>query len=270
MISVEMILKMSKILESTSPITSQLLSYIKIPITTNEFFNLLGFPELPKLIPYKKDNIEIGKENSLHEGIKYQLLIGNNQWMTFNSVTFLQFFEFYSHHNLAKGHCICTGLGFGLREKWLLSKKEVSKITVLEKNIEVINYHKELNPDLISQLEVINCDASEYTGKCDTLLLDHYELEPDCDKSRYFENIKRCCDNIDHSMLWFWPLESVVTNNMENTDYYFSKKRYQNYLNLLKIYPTLPSITENELNSYCDMYYFYNRPLSSIVPPINC
>ena len=25
-------------------------------------------------------------------------------------------YELYSHYDLAKGHCICTGLGFGVRE----------------------------------------------------------------------------------------------------------------------------------------------------------
>ena len=27
-------------------------------------------------------------------------------------------YELYSHYDLAKGHCICTGLGFGVRENW--------------------------------------------------------------------------------------------------------------------------------------------------------
>lgn len=253
MISVRFLHEVSKILKSTSPEISKLLNDVKTPITNNEFYKLLGFLEIPKVLLYKKDKIII----NTYIG-EYKLLIDNNEWMSFNPNTFVQLFELYSHHNLAKGHCICTGLGFALREKWLLSKKEVSKITILEKNIEVIDYHKEFNPDLINQFEVIHCDASEYNGKCDTLLLDHYESEPFLDQKNYFYNIRKCSNNIEHSVLWFWPLEVIVTTKLNREDEDFSKKRYKNYLNLTKKYPTLPNITESELNSYCDMYYLFN------------
>lgn len=258
MISVEFLSEISKILKSTSPEISKILSDIKTPITNDEFHKLLGFPEIPKIFSYKKDKIIINQHNFFDGGSAYQLLIDNNQWMTFNSNNFVQLFELYSHHNLAKGHCVCTGLGFGLREKWLLSKKEVSKITIIEKNIEVINYHKELNSDLINEFEVIHCDASEYNGKCDTLLLDHYEPEPFFDQNNYFQNIKKCCNNIEHSVLWFWPLEVMVTANLTKKDKDFSQNRYKNYLNLMEMYSTLPNITESELNSYCDIYYLFN------------
>ena len=58
-----------------------------------------------------------------------------------------------------------------------MTKKEVSKVTVLEKNKEVIDYHKFINPKLFDDVEVIHFNAYDYKGKCDTLLLDHYEDE---------------------------------------------------------------------------------------------
>lgn len=261
-IPLKVLFKISKIFESINPEISKILTDIKTPITDVEFYKLFEFPEIPKIFSYKKDNMIIKQVYNLDEKY-YQLLIDGNQWMTFDLNTYEQLFELYSHYNLAKGHCICTGLGFGLREKWLLSKKEVSKITVLEKNIAVINYHKQLNPDLMSQVEVIHCDASEYIGECDTLLLDHYEFEFH-DLSKFFQNIKKCYDNIKHTSLWFWPLEAIVTDGLSKKDKNLSKNKYEKYLNLMKMYSTLPNITECELNSYCDIYHFFHDPLTSM------
>ena len=52
--------------------------------------------------------------------------------------------QFYSHYNLAYGHVVCTGLGFGTREKWLSTKPEVTKITVIEANKQIIDYHRDI------------------------------------------------------------------------------------------------------------------------------
>ena len=66
---------------------------------------------------------------------------------------------------LLNGHCICTGLGLGVRENWILNKPGVTKVTVVEKNQEIIDYHKFINPRLFDDVEVIHCDANEYKGK---------------------------------------------------------------------------------------------------------
>lgn len=254
-IPIDFLLKVGQTLKQTSPEIYRALSNEQNPITRSKFYGILGFPEIPKISPYRKDKMVIHGSALGEGGMSYTLRIDGNQWMTFNSNNFTQLFQFYSHHHLATGHCICTGLGFGLREKWLLSKKEVSKLTVLEKNVEVINYHKEVNPELMNQLEIIHSDASEYTGKCDTLLLDHYEYECFSNPEYYFSNIKQCCNNISHNVLWFWPLERMVTDNLNKEDESFSKTRYTEYLTLTKNYPTLPNITESELNTYCDIFY---------------
>lgn len=265
-ISSELLSKVSKILKSTSPEISKILNNIKTPITNVEFYTLFGFPEFPKIFSYEKDKLLINQYDFFDRGSTYELLINGDQWMTFNHNTYEQLFELYSHYLLAEGHCICTGLGFGLRENWLLSKKQVSKITILEKNIEIIDYHKQLNPDFMSKVEVIHCDASEYIGECDTLLLDHYESEPFQDSSKYFQNIKKCYDNIKHTSFWFWPLELMVTVGLSKKDKNFSKNRYEKYLNLMKIYSTLPNITECELNSYCDMFDFFHEHKHLLTP----
>ena len=145
----------------------------------------------------------------------YRMLINGDEWTSYNTKTYSQVYEVYSHHYFAKGHCICTGLGLGVRESWILKKKEVTKVTVLEKNEEVIEYHKINNPNLYNNIEIINADVSEYKGKCDTLLLDHYEQET---VNEIFEDASQVSKNIDCNEMWIWTLEDFVT-------------LYQRYLN---------------------------------------
>lgn len=248
MFSVESLYILVKILETTCPRISETLRNIEKPISSMELYGILGLKKFPKIVPYHEKNLSI---KEIDFGGMYGMFVANERWMTFNPKNSEQLFEFYSHYNLARGHCICTGLGFGLREEWLLSKKEVSKVTVIEKNIDVINYHKKINPDLLNQIEVINCDASEYSGQCDTLLLDHYESEPFSNLVGYFENIKRCSINISHNTLWFWPLEQIISNEYDTM--------FVEYNLLKKQFPTLPNINEEQLKSYSDMFYFVNK-----------
>ena len=128
----------------------------------------------PNLKLYKKDSCEVTFDDYNQ---MYRLFINGEDYMSYRIKDHDEAYELYSHYDLAKGHCICTGLGFGVRENWLLTKKEVSKVTVLEKNKEVIDYHKYINPKLFDDVEVIHISAYDYKGKCDTLLLDHYEDE---------------------------------------------------------------------------------------------
>lgn len=250
MFSVESLYLLIEILRPTCPRFAESLKGIENPMSFKEIFNIFGLKNFPEIIfSYEEKNLSI---NPIHnKNNSYGLFVGNERWMTFTSKNSEELFEFYSHYNLAKGHCICTGLGFGLREEWLLSKKEVSKITVIEKNIEVINYHKKINPNLLDRIEVINCDASEYVGQCDTLLLDHYESLPFLDIVGYLENVKRCSNNISHNTLWFWPLEQIISKNYDTM--------FMEYTLLKKRFTSLPNINEEQLRSYSDMFYFGNK-----------
>ena len=84
----------------------------------------------PNLELYKKDSCEVIFDDYNQ---MYRLFIDGVDYMSYKIHDHDEAYELYSHYDLAKGHCICTGLGFGVRENWLLTKKEVSKVTVLEK-----------------------------------------------------------------------------------------------------------------------------------------
>jgi hypothetical protein len=176
-----------------------------------------------------------------------------SQWMYLNLETYHEVFEFFSHYDQAKGHCICTGLGFGLREKWLLNNKKVTKLTVIEKNPEVISYHEKIKSDVFLNAEIINEDANGYSGSCDTLLLDHFEFEPWNNPPKLFIDVKQCSTNIEHEVMWFWPLEHILV-------YYARVYKYCDlspahfYKGFRESYPTLPDLTDEKLLQYCKMF----------------
>lgn len=147
--------------------------------------------------------------------------------------------QLYSHYVLAEGNVICTGLGFALRENWLLSNNKVKKILCIENCKELIEYHNKYNPVLMEKIKVINADAEEYIGECDTLLLDHYEEETN---NSILDKVEKVAKNIKHKKLWFWKLESMLI-------YYIT------YLDLRKKFPTLPNLNKKEIEHFKTIYF---------------
>jgi hypothetical protein len=226
--------------------------------------------DVPKIEPFSKGSLEVEKYEYPFTG--FNLKVNGEQWMTYNLHTHAEAYGLFSHYYLAEGHCICSGLGFGVRENWLLTKKNVSKITVLEKNKEVIEYHQHIKSPFLDNIELIHCDASEYFGKCDTLLLDHYETN---DFKHIINDVCAVNRNIKHEKLWFWPFENIIYeiglrycnpkllclpfNNKRSPRYRFDK----DYLNFHEIYldlkstynlQTLPEISLDVLEMFIFMY----------------
>jgi hypothetical protein len=192
----------------------------------------------PSLIPYKDDNIRVEFSPS---NLNVLLFLDSKLLMTYNYTSHSQALEVLSHYYLAKGHCICTGLGFAVRENWIATKKEVTKITVIEKNKKLIDYHKKIGTKFSSKIEIIHGDALEYKGKCDTLLLDHYESIKEED---LFLHIKEISKNIEHTNMFFWQLENIIIDYCNfNIDDMF------NFYNSIRIkyYKTLPIISKELL-----------------------
>ena len=201
-----------------------------------------------ELKPYEGKNIFVKEVNN-----QYQLIVNGKQWMSYNYITHYQASELFSHYHLAKGHCICTGMGFGVRENWLIQKKEVTKITIIEKNEQVLEYHKYINSPFLKECEVIIGDASEITGKCDTLLLDHYELES---HNYIIDDVKKISNNVDCEALWFWPLERIIDSYKNDNKRFFNSSHYEIYLKIKNDFKLskLPNINENILNLFCFLH----------------
>ena len=218
----------------------------------------------PNLKEYKKDNCEVFLDTNNNI---YRLIVDGEEWMSYNVKEHEQAFELYSHYDLAKGHCICTGLGFGVRENWILNKKGVTKVTVLEKYKEVIDYHRFINPKFFDDVEVIHTDVYDYKGKCDTLLLDHYEwrsLDPNNDAKHsllylVLENSVKVFKNIECDTIWPWTLEHIVAGKSfqmsREVGSYVSKFLIYNDIKTHFGLHALPDLTEEELSLY---YFMYN------------
>jgi hypothetical protein len=190
------------------------------------------------------------------------LYIGKKWIMSDDSTTMRVFFEALPFFYFASGHCICSGLGLGIRETLLLKNKNVSKLTILENNLDLIEYHKVNKTPFVEHVEIIHCDASQYLGSCDTLFLDHYNdgnfkgilsniIAP------FLKNTKQTCYNIKHKNLWFRGLEEICMNPihigaLENKN--ISDTRYEIYLSLKEKYSTLPNLTNKSFNELLMIY----------------
>lgn len=169
------------------------------------------------------------------------IAVNRSVWMSYNVHSAEEACELYSSFRVAEGHCLCTGLGLGLRESWLLRKPEVKSVTVIEKNQCIIDFHKEFNPELLKEIKVINENASEYKGSCDTLLLDHYNQEP---WNNVLEDIENVAKNIDCQKMWFWPLEEYLIETSKPGHY------FRSYLELKERLPKLPDITSYDVYDF--------------------
>ena len=233
----------------------------------------------PIIKSYDKDGICVWLDKRSHPFPVWRLDVDGIQWMVLDQ-RHGQAKQFYSHYKLAYGHVICTGLGFGTREQWIASKPEVTKITVLEKFKEVIEYHEDIGTKWSDKIEIINCDANEYKGDCNFLSIDHYEYD---DVLGILDSITKVYKNITCECVWFWMLEAwiklgCIMDNTENPTIIPKKIRYggkesghvehtmyvvnaelenENY-NQIKKYlkmDKLPNIRGTELVKFINMYY---------------
>lgn len=233
----------------------------------------------PTIKPISSDEIvQIGPNNFVNKfevRSKKELLylmINGRQWMLYNIETHQQAAQLFSHYYLACGDVITTGLGFATRENWILKNPKIKSLTVIEKNQTVIDYHRKINPKLFKKANIICADASEYKGKCDTLLLDHYEGES---MKHIFNDIKNIRKNIEFKTLWFWPLEVQLIADTHGVEikrlfsdfikgffqYDMSKLKYlkEAYENikLREGLIELPTLSDSELKLFITIYTMF-------------
>ena len=254
-----------------------------------EFFNYFNFRE-PNIVEYHKNKVDIfirDKSNILRNAYKYpdkvikyadgggelfgaELFVNGEQWLRQFLPTVTSVGGVFSHYWLARGHTITTGLGLGIRENWLSNKREITKLTVLEKSLKLIDYHKEHNPDLFDRAEIIHADANEYVGECDVLLMDHYEEEGIPEMAKMSSKVSK---NINCEVCWFWPLEELIqdclvvdvsscpTKMLDGYVHQTQPTQLEAYEYIKKTYdlPKLPELKEDTINLFL---YTYNKALA--------
>ena len=231
----------------------------------NELKELGYVPPIIKSYDNNGINVWLDSRRKIYDVPFWQFTMDGIQWMVLDE-RHGSASQFYSHYKLAKGHVICTGLGFGAREHWIASKPEVTKVTVLEKFEEVIDYHKDIGTKWPDKIEIVNCDANDYKGSCDFLSIDHYEYD---DVLRILDSIKKVCNNITCESAWFWMLEpwirlGYITDNTENPTIIPKKIWYggidndiqENYTKIKTYFENvkLPNLNKEQLTKFIEMY----------------
>lgn len=190
---------------------------------------------------------------------RFHLLVRGHQWMAYTYSSHEEAYDVFSHYCLARGHVVTTGLGFGAREGWILSKPDVTKLTVIERCQDLIDYHVRIGTPWLNdpRVEICCADADRYCTRADVLLLDHYEQEQ---FETILESMRRVQNNIASDILWAWPMERIIMHcrkwHSDNdppgtllTKHEAYQRIKQNH-NLSK----LPDLSPAQINLFCMMY----------------
>lgn len=221
------------------------------PIQLDSFLEKYDL-KLPVVEEYVGGKLEIKLQNG-----SFYLYIDSQQWMIFTPKSGNQIFEFYSHYNLSKGSVVCTGMGFLLRESWILKNPNLTKLTVIENSKDLIEYHKKKNPDLLEKIEILEGDVNDFELECDCLLLDHFELQT---FDQIISDVVNISKKIKHKSLWFWPLEKIILAESRKKQIhfldYYNSFRTENSLN------TLPALNRDEIENLL-LHYFNSTSITS-------
>jgi len=83
-------------------------------------------------------------------------------------------------NSLPKGNCLELGLGLGLASKYILNRPEVTHLTTVEINPDIINVYNKMNKVVDLQHTIILADSTEYliyaNEMFDFIFMDHYDL----------------------------------------------------------------------------------------------
>lgn len=201
-----------------------------------------GIYEQPRIDLVNYKSLKISRNPKAPKNL--ELFINDTPFMTYNLETHSQAHDLLINYHIAHGHCICTGLGFMVRETLLLNNPIVDKVTVLENSLDLIELQEVMNPKLMKnkKLEVIHTDANTYKGSCDFLSVDHYEDDGGDFDKLMDTTVTNISNNIKHDMLWFWNIFQHLAYKENKYEIYRTIKQKFNY--------KLPELEPHQLYEY--------------------
>jgi len=210
--------------------------------------------EKPNFEKYKKNNIEIKQDK---ETKAWSLYIDKKEVRTVDRF-FVNCFSYMAMTDLAFGTTAIKGWGLGEIPNWLRFKPQVREVTVIEPNMDIIDYHEKVNTDMWGTVNMIQTRSLGFGMKCDVLLLDrYYNREPfDMDIVDFLDLIQKEIELIEHKFLWFWPLEMLLTYKSLQ-----GKDLMDTYDKIRQKLPTLPYLKTADLHYYVGMSNFNFIPL---------
>jgi hypothetical protein len=219
--------------------------------------------EMPNIVPGSYGDTRI----EYYSG-GYYLYQKEVQWMATDDNFVHPKDVFYSQYDLAYGDVLLTGLGFGIITKALSEKPEVTSVTVLEIDQNVIDAFL-LNNVVNDKVTIILADACTYSSevKYDCLLPDHYELQS---SEWMLEDMNRLSREIKHDVYWPWNIEQIflqktyprIAYEKSDMSEHYSKipKKWRAFiLENLPSSPSLAQLDDETIITYVSKYikYFY-------------
>jgi hypothetical protein len=170
----------------------------------------LSYENIPKIVPgtYGKAKIEYSLESR-----SFFLFYDDVKWMGVYDDFSDAFDNLYSQYEIAYGNVLITGLGFGILLKALEKKEEVTSITVLEQQQDVVDaflMHNEIDKN---KTKILIEDATTYhtDEKFDCFLPDHYEQQGFWWK---VEDMNKLSKRINSDRFWPWSIEALFFKAM--------------------------------------------------------
>mgnify|MGYP003625879735 FL=1 len=210
--------------------------------------------EKPNFEKYEKNNIQVKQDK---ETKAWSLYIDKKEARTVDRF-FVSCFSYMAMTDIAFGTTAIKGWGLGEIPNWLRFKPQVREVTVIEPNIDIIDYHEKVNTDMWGSVNMIQTRSLSFGMKCDVLLLDrYYTREPfDMDIVDFLDLIQKEVELIEHKFLWFWPLEMLLTYQSLQ-----GKDLMDTYDKIRQKLPTLPYFKTADLHYYVGMSHFNFIPL---------
>lgn len=192
------------------------------------------------------------------------LNVGSKEWMRNSKHAILELIDQY---NLAYGDVLIGGLGMGIVALMVASKPEVTSVTVVEFNKDIIELfnNQKFNTNKIT---IVNENLYNHSGKYDCALMDYYNIE-DMDNN-FIMNESSKLRKID-AQHWNWYLqnkvEAIVTQDVVNAIHYINdnKGRTSETINNLNdfINKAIDSIKDYDLpyddsTEFRKDYFIYN------------
>jgi hypothetical protein len=222
---------------------------------------------IPNIVPGTYGRIEITHSVEKdcyflhHDGIRWMMATTDLRDVLHNM---------HSQYDIAYGKVLVTGLGFGILLKALEEKDNVTSITVIEKEQDVVDAFMSHN-SIGDKVKIVVADAITYSTEeeYDCLIPDHYELQSVEWKIADMKNIYK---RIKNKSFWPWSLEDVfmrvcypakdygsrldesLENNLDNI-----YEKWQNFINEhFEGNKGLLEIKEEKLLEYLrEFYKFY-------------
>jgi hypothetical protein len=217
--------------------------------------------EPPKIVPGTYGEVEI---RLIQNDTAYVLERSGIPWMC-TDVSFSACRDsLYSQYDLAYGDVLITGLGFGILLKALSQKPEVSSVTVVEIEDEVINAFL-ANNTINSKVSIVSGNASTYISdqKYDCLLPDHYETQTMEWRIKDMNNI---ANRIEHDVFWPWSIEEIFLEKTYPRYHYDTPGKEKVLHTLESVMAEDPGILHGKWKAFIDKDFSSNQSLLSIDP----